>query len=379
MKHLSVSIMVILGMLLAIGCSDNSVNNDSSVINLEDEFGGYTAVSEATAFGDADLLDEEAGTVDFFDPILSASDMDSLVNDSEAGYYHFRVIWGQLCYDSTVSILTDWTGSLTISRGGLVVKRLIRFEDVQDYILDRDDRTLVEWVSQTTVHNDGISFDIFIPELMTIYDTSYTYVFDMLGDSTEVVVVDTTYPDDSPVMISFETAPYSRDFSLDELQALDTIVYLDDSNAVAFNAFKLDRKACPRGFVSGRWGQDDQGNNQFKGVWYSHQSRAQGFVEGHYGINDDGAEVFYGKWISRNGEFEGFIRGTYQGHPNENANMNAHQNAGGWLKGQIYSEMGQAIGLIKGKYTHNEGMRGNFFQLRWKLYCGDLIDDSDEL
>ena len=379
MKNLTVSLLVLLVMLLTVGCSDNSVNNDATGVNLEDEFGGYTAVSESTAFGDADLLDEEEGTVDFDDPILSTSDMDSLVNDSEAGYYHLRVIWGQLCYDSTVTNLTDWTGSLTISRGGLVVRRLIRFEYFQDYILERTDRNLVEWVSQTTVHNDGISFDIFIPKLLPIFDTTYSYVFDTLGDSSEITIVDTTYPEDLPVTVAFETAPYSRIFTLEELESLDTIVYLDDSNAVAFNAFKLDKKVCPRGFASGRWGQDEQGNNRFKGVWYSYRSRVIGFVEGHYGINDDGDEVFFGKWISRNGKFEGFIKGTYQRHPNENANENAFRYAGGWLRGQIYSENGQAIGIIKGKYTHNQGIRGNFFQLRWKLYCGDVIDDSDEL
>ncbi|RKX22693.1 MAG: hypothetical protein DRP35_01305 [Candidatus Zixiibacteriota bacterium] len=378
MKYLTVSFMALLILLLAVGCSDNSVNNDATETNLEDEFGGYTAVSESTAFGDADLLDEEEGTVDFDDPILSASDMDSLVNDSEAGYYHLRAIWGQLCYDSTVTSLTDWTGSLTISRGGIVVRRLIRFEETQDYILERTDRNLVEWASQTTVHNDGISFDIFIPELLPIFDTTYSYIFDTFGDSSEVAIVDTTYPDDLPVTVAFETAPYSRVFTLDEFESLDTIVYLDDSNAVAFNAFKLDKKICPRGFASGRWGQDEQGNNQFKGVWYSHRSRVMGFVEGHYGINDDGAEVFFGKWISRNGEFEGFIKGTYQGHPDENANENAFHHAGGWLRGQIYSENGQPIGLLKGKYTSTQGMRSNFFQLRWKLYCEDLTDDSDE-
>lgn len=366
-------------MLLAVGCSDNAVDNNSSGINLEDEFGGYTSVSESAAFGDADLLDEEEGTVDFDDPILSTSDMDTLVNDSEAGYYHLRVIWGQLRYDSTMTDPTDWSGNLLISRGGLVVKRLIRFEDDQDYIIERDNKNLVEWVSQTTVHNDGISFDIFIPRPLTIFDTSYTYVFDSLGDSSEVAIIDTTYPEHEPVTVSFETAPYSREFTLEELKSLDTIVYLDDSNQIAFNAFKLDKKVCPRGFVSGRWGQDDEGNNRFKGVWYSHRSRVQGFIEGHYGINDEGKEVFYGKWISRNGKFEGFVKGTYKKHANDNAHINAHRNSGGWLRGQIYSENGQEIGILRGKYTHSEGNRGDFFQLRWKLYCGDIRDNSDDL
>ena len=87
----------------------------------------------------------------------------------------------------------------------------------------RTDRTLIEWVSQTTVHNDGLAVDIFVPRPAPTLDTTEVPLVDTLGDSTWTIVVDTSYPEPEPVTVEFATGPYSRTFELAELQSLDTI------------------------------------------------------------------------------------------------------------------------------------------------------------
>jgi len=362
-----------------VGCSNNPENltttpNDT---NLNSDFGGYTATAEKPAFDDPELVTEVSSDVDYADPILNSSDVDSMVADTESGYYHLRIIWGQLRYDSTVNVVTDWTGSLSITRGAEIIRRVIRFEPGQDYILPRTDRKLIEWVSKTTVHNDGIGVDIVVPPIRPIFDTSIVPLVTPEGDTVDNIAVDTVYPDVEPVKVSFETGPYSRTFSLSEISTLDTIVYLDDSNAVAFHGLKLDRRPCPRGFLMGYWGHDENSKGIFKGVWTSRFGRITGFLKGNYGVNDEGRKVFFGKWINRAGNFEGFIKGTYGERANENANMIGMMRSGGWFAGKIYNSNRAEIGALHGKYKSSQWLKGGFFQGRWKTYCEKTTDSTD--
>ncbi len=381
-RKLFFPLAVVATIFWGIGCSENPVDeNGSTDLNLDSEFGGYTASVETPGFGDASLTDEEGANVEYDDPILFVPVVDSLVSDPDAGVYHLRIVWGRLCYDSTVTTATDWSGSLTISRGAEVLRRVIHFEDGQDEILTRTDRQILEWTSITTVHNDGIAVDLFVPPLYTTYDTSDVAVVDSLGDTTWSQVIDTVYPDPTPITVAFETGPYSRTFDLSELMSLDTITYLDDSNAVAFHAFKLDRLPCPRGFLSGNWGYDEEGNGVFRGIWMSRNGRIDGYLTGHFGLNSDSLPVFFGKWIDKSGNFEGFLRGTYGARPNMNSHGNGMQNAGGWYTGRIYNADRRPIGVLKGRYRNADDGRKGFFQGRWKVHCsqpGDVQSDTEE-
>ena len=354
---------------LATSCSDNATGteNTTSALTLESEFGGYTATPEVLA--DMDLIGEEVGTREYHDAILSLNSVDSVVSDAESGYFHFRAIWGQLCYDSTFTTPTDWTGSLTISQGVEILRKVIRFEPRQDYILERTDRKLIEWVSATTVHNDGIWVDIFIPPVRPQFDTSLIDEVDSLGNTIPVIVVDTVYPKPAPVTVSFETGPYSRTFSISELEGLDTIVTLDDSNQVAFQAIKIERVPCPRGVLSGRWGVDEEGEQVFRGKWISRHGFIEGYVHGHYGENEAGEKVFFGKWVSESGRFEGFLKGRYGLRPNYHADPMAFHRAGGWFAGHVYSADEAEIGRLKGKFRLGFDDSPGYFQGHWKLYC----------
>jgi len=366
---------------LIVGCSDNSTDPGVTEgdTNLTDEFGGYTSVAEAPGFDNPTLLEEAAADAEYGDALLASPAITDLLNDEEAGYYHLRIVWGQLQYNPEFTELTDFSGSLTTSRGAEIIRRALRFEEGQDYILPRTDRTLIEWVSFTSVHNDGLAIDLLIPPVYPQYDSTITWEFDLQGDSTMIVEVDTLDVDIEPVEVSFETGPYSRVFSLEEIAALDTIVYLDDGNAIAFHGFRLDRRPCPRGFLAGTWGMNDAGENIISGFWLSRNGAIIGFVDGHYGTDETGANAFTGKVIDLAGGFLAFIKGTYGARPDRYAGQSGYHVDAGWFKGRIYDADEMAFGDLMGRYCKAPVMNGGFFQGRWKVRCSEPAQEGNHL
>ena len=357
------------------GCSENPTETQATPqLNLDSEFGGYTATDENFAFDDAVLMSESADDVDYGDPLMVNPVLDSLRNHPHAGRYHLRIVWGQLRFDSTHTDITDWTGSLAITHGGEVIRRLIHWDYNQDFILPRTDRKLIEWISKTSVHNDGIAVDLFIPPAPPIFDTTDTQVIDSLGDTVDVVVVDTTFPEPEPVEVTFATGPYTRTFTLEELNKLDTLVTLDDSNAVAFHALRADHRECPAGFFNGFWGYDDAGRGIFRGMWISEEGFVTGFVKGHFGQNENGENVLFGKYINRNGRFQGFLKGTYENNPND---MSDSLKVSGMFTAKIYNPQRIEIGALEGKYRSAEFWSGGFMEGRWKIRCQEMMDEND--
>ncbi len=377
LRKLVLPLFVVSLLIWAAGCSNSPSEPDTSqTTNLADKFGGYTPTNEAPAFGDTELLAADNSEAEYDDPVLTAAGVSNLLEDPESGLFHFRAVWGQLTYDSSVTDQTDWSGSLTISRGAEIIRRVVAFELGQDYIPTRTDRKVIEWVSYTTTHYDGIVVDLVVPPPVPTYDTTETQVVDSVGDTTTVITVDTLWPD--PVTVAFETGPYSRTFTLGELASLDTVVYLDDadSNAIAFTSVQQFHYPCARGILAGEWGYDSTGQGVFRGRWMTRNGRIAGHLHGTFGKNDNGDKVFFGKWINRSGKFEGLLRGTYKEHPNRHANRQAFIHAGGWFKGLIYDANETEIGALEGKYNWSRGVRGSFFQGRWKLFCDSQSTDQ---
>ncbi len=374
-------VMIIALLVWASGCSDNPAEPGASGdLNLEDEFGGYTAATENPGFGDPALLDEAASDTAYNDEILASPEADAVIGCPRTGYYHLRAVWGHLRYDSAITEITDWTGSLSVSHGVIVIRRVIRFEPGQDYVIGpRTDPRLVEWVSRTTVHNDGIAVDLFVPPIL---DTVKLVEIDSVGNATHVILIDTSYS----ATVSFETGPYSRTFKLEDLKFLDTVVCLDNANAVAFHALELHRYPCPRGFLAGSWGFNENGEGVFRGVWWSKRPKffgwhISGYLKGHFGKNDFGANVFFGKWISRTGEFEGFLKGTYGHLPGVELTDTVRKSAHGWFTGKIFNANRNDVGVLKGRFGSAPWYKSGFFQGRWKLRCGSIeseLTDDDE-
>ncbi len=373
----TITLLSLVLLMAFVGCSNNPADTTQNAgeLDLSSEFGGYSATSEAFAFEDPQLITESNDDTDYGDPILSSPGFDSLNSHPEAGRYHLRIAWGKLRYDSTVTTNTDWTGSLEISRGGEVIRRLIHWELNQDYIIPRTNRKLIEWVSFTSVHNDGIAVDLIVPPLPPVFDSSYIWETDMNGDSIQVLVIDTLPPVADPVEVTFTTGPYTRTFNLEELASLDTIVYVADSNAVAFHALKSDKRDCPAGFFNGFWGYDDEGRGRFSGMWITEDGYISGYIKGHFGVNDEGRNVLFGKYISRSGQFEGFIKGTYHERWGNNSDSTMTK---GFVVARIVNSERMPIGVLKGRYSSSSDMDNGFMQGRWKLRCRDGGNDNSE-
>ncbi|MBU0982954.1 MAG: hypothetical protein KKA42_03725 [candidate division Zixibacteria bacterium] len=360
-------------MVWGIGCSDSPSQPDQADNpNYVDDFGGYTPTDEAPGFGDPDLIDSENDEEPVTDVLLSSPEVASLIDDPMSGRFHLRVIWGQLRYDSSVTTPTDWTGSLSVTRGALLTTRLIAWELNQDFLLPRTERTLIEWQSTTTVHHDGLAFDLFVPAPELMIDT--LIVVDTLGDTS--FVYDTL--DVEPVVVTFETGPYTRSFTLGELAALNEVVYVDDvdSNAVAFYGLQMYPNDCRKGMLAGHWGYDENGDGVFVGRWHSQHGALAGYVEGHWGVDDNGDRVFFGKWISRTGRFEGLLKGTWRANPSvdnsngtDNGTGHAYGHSGGKFEGRIYDADQNPIGALKGNFRSNPHFPDGWFQGRWKLDC----------
>ena len=361
LRYFLIGIMTFGLLGLVAGCGSDSTSSDDSAQSIADQFGGFTPTDEAPAFGDPALAADMADDEEFDDAILASSAVDSVIDDTETGVYVLRIVWGSLEYDSTITEPTDWTGSLTVSRGIEIVRRLIRFERGQDYIQPRTARNLIEWVSITTVHHDGIFVNIYIPPP----DTA----------STDAV--------DEPVTVTFETEPFSVTFNISELIALDTIYYLEDSvNAVGFRAHKLYPAGCAKGFLEGRWGRDSTGQGVFRGRWMSRNGALLGHLKGEWGQNDDGDRVFYGKYTDITGKFEGLWRGKYKPHPNHQANYSGFRHAGGWFWGRFYDADANPLGVLRGHYLMpkwNQDERAGYFQGRWKTFCPRTAEEYDGL
>lgn len=370
-------ILAALMLLMSWGCSDKPVEPTNATAPV-DGFGGYTASNEAPAFGDPTLAAVATEEIVYDDPILGTPEVERLFGDPDAGLYHFRAVWGNLSYDSTETEWTTWDGSLAISRGALVLRRVIRFEE-RDSVLTRTSRDSIQWVSATMPHNDGLAIDLIVPPMRPSLDSLFDTIVTPENETIITINVDTIPP--APVTLTFATGPYTHTFTMPEVASLDTIVTLDNGLAIAFNGFRIERARCPKGFLSGKWGYNDEGQGVFRGVWMTYRGDIAGFLQGHFGTTDDNKNIFYGKWIDESGRFEGLLRGHWGPMPDEHADDNGFLHAGGWFRGKVYTADGLPIGILAGRYKSDDNAESGFFMGRWRVRCftpaeNDGLDDG---
>jgi hypothetical protein len=313
--------------------------------NPDDPYGGYNFADEAPGFGDRAILDEFGDDPVFDDPFASDPLVAARDRDREGrlrGRLHLAIAWGNLHRDSTITHVTDWTGSLAVEPGAVLLERVIRFED-RDYILPRTERGLLEWVSHTSDGFDGVLVRI-VPCPSTTADVQ-----------SEI--------DSANTIITFTTGPFTAKFTLVELPGLHRIVTLEDGNAVAFDAVFVPPFSCPRGFLGGAWRHHpDREGGKFFGKYTSETGEHLGFVRGFYGVNQEGEKVFFGKWISLSGEFRGILRGTW-GHFREGE--------GGYFDGGWVGRDRRVHGGVKGEWRREDERRAGFFRGVWGAHCAD--------
>lgn len=311
--------------LIMNGCSKKTLDLPATEpsLNYEEDFGGYDISDEAPGFGDETIQQEmgEDAETQFTEPSMDPL-FDSLGHRTDIRIYRMELLWGMLEFDSTVTEPTDWSGSLEIDRGAVRIITLIRFERGDHIVKPRHDHKLIEWVSITQPHFDGI--------MVLVYD---------VADSDET----------EPNSLTLTTGPYQRTFSMDELEELSEIVEVDDiGNKVSINASittPVDRES---GFLKGRWYKSDRENGLYYGRWTSWDGFFRGHVRGHWGLNNDGEKVFFGKWIDRQGTFKGLLRGKWgtDGSVTDNSDP-----VGGWFNG-VWADRTQTVkGKLGGKWA----------------------------
>lgn len=326
MKNIFGILAIMISVFVALaGCSKDTVGTtpNESTLNYEDEFGGYTTSDESVGFGDEMILDEmsdENEEVVPVEPSLSPV-YDSLDADEDVRVYCVKILWGMLELDSTITDVTDWSGSLEVEDGAIRPARLIRFERGDYIVRPRTDYTKVEWVSQTSIHYDGIM----------------VFVYDMPDERAE-----------SANSLTFTTGPYTRTLQLSELDSLSEIVEVDNiGNSVSIEAFYVPPQVQKNGFIEGRWVKKGPRHGIFFGRWIAYDGSSMGHLRGHWGVDRSGDQVFFGKWITRLGLFKGLIRGAWS----TDITTDAADPMKGQFRGKWVNRARTVMGELSGNWT----------------------------
>jgi hypothetical protein len=311
--------------------------------DLNDEYGGFNMKDDAPAFDDPEMLSEFVQDPSYSDRF--ANDADVLNEDRlDRERLFLMITWGNLHRDEGITHRTDWSGSLSIDPGAIVLKQVIRFES-NDRILERTQRNLLEWESVTRPAFDGI--------LVRIVPVSKDNLTDVASEPGDAV-------------IRFDTDPLEVEFKVSQLANLHRVITLDDGNAVAFNVIKLSPSACPHGPIRGVWANHpERQGGFFFGKWSTSNGHIRGHIKGIWGVNDEGKNVFYGKMIDMSGRFEGIVRGEWGRDP--------ERESGGWYAGRWVDRNLRIRGRLRGHWERSAHCNGGFFRGEWAKKCESNI------
>lgn len=342
------------------GCSDNSTTPVS---------GPDTAGADLSKIATQLLPEKYRGATPGARPIWEALEEDQVIDDplladllaepdSVHDIYSLRIVWGTLNNATDIeSPHTNWSGGVGINAAGyMAVRALIDFERGQDELLPRESRTLVRWKSITNQDIDGIHILFFHPKNI-------------------VYIVMPT--------LKFKTEQATIVVPLFELAKLDTVVRVDEHNAVALQSHLVTANECPHGILAGHWTFKSMTGGHFLGKWIGANGQLMGFLGGEFGENDDGSQVFRGRWVDVEGVFQGHLRGRW-GYPETDSGSPALclscPDDYGWFAGKFTDSEGHARGSIRGRFVlpdHDTQLStrppGTFFG-RWKVDCADNSD-----
>lgn len=309
------------------GCvtDSNDGSDDATEVTsaLERENGGLETTDEAPMFGNATAFDSlamerEASVADVMasDPAVS-----TLEAAPDAVRHRVLIAWGRMPADPNATTARDWSGSLTLSRGAMVVGRTIGFEDATDHVLPRTSPDLIEFQSVTKPFADGLLLRVLIPASnegaphLTYTSTDGTHTLDLdLGQLAQ--------------------GPISLDAG--------------DGNRVVAVALR-ENDACDHGFMRGRWVALKPNMGVYRGVIANADGEPTGHIRGIWGQRANGDKVMFGKFIATDGSFRGLLVGGYEA---------GHFHAR-WL-----TQAGDH-GLAGGIYFDAPNIRGGIFAGRW--------------
>ncbi len=375
MKRILSPLFVLLLIAIAAGCqltgsdavspvSDTTADAESA-IDLDSPTGGYTEGDELVAFGEPEQYEAMGQEPLYGDPMQNENSVQAMERHRNVKRYRLRAVWGRLANTVVDSTITDccpldWTGGMHIDGGAIVIERLIAF-DPRDYIT-RIDRSTIEWVSHTCPHVDGIMVRIIVPPS----------ALDSLGNEL------------APATLTFKTGPFSRTFTIDELEALELFQPVDRCGNGIMIASHVVTPECPHGYLLGDFRKTEPDTivntytgeqrgivlGRFHGIWINEAGWMAGYLRGHFGINSAGERIFFGKYIGLRGEFKGILRGHYGYSPS--VTSVAELISSGWFEGEWYGRNTAPAGRLKGEWVTGEDGRG-FFKGIWGMNCSNSL------
>jgi hypothetical protein len=316
-----------LALLLAsstFACVDNAATDDAAEVTsaLEQDNGGFDTADEAPLFGQDDVFAAAAIEADasVADTMASDPSVTTLENAPAGARHRVLIAWGRMPADPN-GTPRDWSGSLALSRGALVVGRTIGFEDATDHLLPRQSPTTVAFQSVTKPFADGLVLRVLDPD-----------------------------PTQGALHLTYTSADGSVTYDLDLSQLLTGPISIDagDGNrVVAVSLRELD--ACDHGFMRGRWVALRPGLGVYRGVIASADGDIAGHIRGIWGERKNGNKVMFGKFIDRDGHFRGILAGQYEA---------------GHFRARWLTAAGDH-GVAGGIYVDAPNVRGGMFAGRW--------------
>jgi len=331
------------GLLLAFAGCESLFSDDAETASREEmlaEYGGFDTGDELEAFGDADLRASYTDDPEYQDDMEGDDAVTAAYRHPRAQRYLIRVVWGNIQRPDTTDEddpwdcpVTDWSGSLQVSGGVVVVRRPIRFETPADQIIrPRSGPSRVSWISHTQPHVDGILFEaIDVPEA---------------GDA------------ESANSVSINTPLYTVEIPFGELDGYREFLEIGECSKISIVATRNQYTGPPAGFVEGGWIAETDSSGYFRGGWISANGRIAGYLRGRYTVRD-GRRVLLGKWITASGAFGGLMKGTWQPSRGDSG-------PDGFFEARWVDEFFIVRGVLRGHYHICPEGGAGFFHGHWK-------------
>jgi hypothetical protein len=311
-----------LALLATTACvtADSPTPLEEVTSDLEQESGGFDTVDEAAAFG----LDAEITAADLEADVAENDAMAASVGPLDRPDVLQRdivLVWGDF-QRGPVDEVRDWSGRFILSRGAMLVRRRLGFEEATDRVLPRTSPTEIEFRSITRPRRDGL--------VIRVFD-------DLAGEA-------------EPIRLRYESLDGTRieEIELRNLDERPVVIHAGEGNRM-IAAGRRRNDACAHGTMRGRWHALAPNAGVYLGVVSNAAGEAIGHVRGIYGERRNGESVLFGKFIDRQGRFTGVINGNYHDGAFEAR----------WL------DRAGDHGVLHGAFVEGASLRAGGFVSRW--------------